>query len=362
MRRGTSIACVVFLLAAGACGPVGNTGSVSAHNGAQSVGNSPPPSVDRDAALAANRDFSIRLQEMRERFPPSALGAPEQRAEAADQLYERHAEFRRRLGLPADSPAERERLLRVLEQAPGEHAWIQGRAAQREQSNRIWAVRQEVSRFDGQQVTAADVARLAANRVNATQPDLPRDQHRAALTAAEADIRRELEDRRRSSAQAAALRREADLTRVAMTGLADMPREITLAASENLADARSPFDTRSNWRPDPAALRQEEVRLRNAIASRMEGERRQADSNARAAANAAASRQQTDLQRAIEMARADAERERRERQSQRLMEIGLGMMAGTNRPPPPSNDGTRTYNINGRMFTCTTSGTSTNCF
>jgi hypothetical protein len=362
VRQGMSIACAVLLLLAGACGPVGSNGPVSAHSGASLFGNSPPLTGDRDAPVASNRDFSNRLQEMRERFPPSALGTPEQRAEAADELYARHVEFRRRLGLPADSPVERERLLRVLQQAPGEHAWIQGQAAQREQSNRIWAVREEVSRFDGRQVTAADVARLAANRVNATQPDLPRDQHRAALTAAEADIRRELEDRRRSSAQAAALRREADLTRVAMTGLADMPREITLAAGENLADARSPFDTRPNWRPEPAALRQEEVRLRNAIASRMEGDRRQADQNARAAADAAASHQQADLQRAIEMARADAERERRERQSQRLMEIGFGMMAGANRPPPPSNDGIRTYNVNGRMFTCTTSGTFTNCF
>lgn len=70
-----------------------------------------------------------------------------------------------------------------------------------------------------------------------------------------------------------------------------------------------------------------------------------------------------DLQRAIEMARADAERERRDRQSNRLIELGLGLAAGANRPPAPrSNDGIRTYNVNGRSFTCTTSGPFTNCF
>ena len=37
------------------------------------------------------------------------------------------------------------------------------------------------------------------------------------------------------------------------------------------------------------------------------------------------------LQRAIEMARADAERARRERQSDKLIEVGLGLLAGA--PP-----------------------------
>lgn len=76
-----------------------------------------------------------------------------------------------------------------------------------------------------------------------------------------------------------------------------------------------------------------------------------------------ASLAEADRLRAIEAARADAERERRERQNLRMIELGLGMAAGANRPPPPpSNDGIRTYNVNGRMFTCTTSGTFTNCF
>lgn len=219
--------------------------------------------------------------------------------------------------------------------------------------------RAEIEGFDGRQVTAADVARLAVSRVNARQPNLPRAQHREALATADAEIRRELEARRRSTDQEARLRREVDLARLATTGLAGMPREIALAASQNLADSRSPFDARPSQRPDPATLRQEEVRLRNAIASRMAGERQQADVNAAAAAR----RQQEDLQRAIEMARADAERERRDRQSNRLIELGLGMAAGGNRrPAPQSNDGIRTYNVNGRSFTCTTSGPFTNCY
>jgi hypothetical protein len=308
---------------------------------------------------------------MRRRFTADALGTAEQRDSAARELLELHLDRRRGLGLPDLSPTATTNLLARLSNEPIEDGVRRAQQAQRQQQEAILrerdararAVRNEVlAQIGGRQVPAAEVSRLATNQVNATHPDLPHDQRRAVVAAAEVEIRRELEARRSSFAAASAQRREADLTRLALTGLADMPREITLAASENLADARSPFDTRPIWRPDPAALRQEEVRLRNAIASRMEAERRQADQNARASANAAASHQQADLQRAIEMARADAERERRERQSQRLMEIGFGMMAGANRPPPPSNDGIRTYNINGRMFTCTTSGTFTNCF
>jgi len=70
---------------------------------------------------------------------------------------------------------------------------------------------------------------------------------------------------------------------------------------------------------------------------------------------------EADRQRAIEAARADAERDRREQQNLRLMELGLGMMAGS-RPAQPQPSSTRTYNINGRFFTCTTSGAFTDCF
>jgi hypothetical protein len=345
VRKLLSVACLVGGLAATACAPP--------------QGSTPVTTGDTVALPAkqdlANDDLRSRIGEMRVRFPPTAVGTPAQRAAAASELYIRHEQYRRSLGLPDNPIAERERLISLLSNVPRDEAVARSQ-------HEALTIRQEVARLDERQVTAADLSRLAANHVNATRPDLSREQRGAAHAAAEGEFRRELEARRSSFAAASAQRREADLTRLALTGLADMPREITLAAAENLSDARSPFDTRPNWRPDPAALRQEEVRLRNAIASRMEAERRQADQNARASANAAASHQQADLQRAIEMARADAERERRERQSQRLMEIGFGMMAGANRPPPPSNDGIRTYNINGRMFTCTTSGTFTNCF
>jgi hypothetical protein len=326
-----------------------------------------------EARSAVARDFSARLAEMLDRSAAGSLGHPTQRAAAAVELLERHDEYRRRLHLPYLAAAEREMMFRRLIEAPGEATWEHRRAAMREQEARMRASREAAARLDERQVTTVELSRAAADVVSATQPNVPREQLRAAQLAVEAEIRSELENRRRSSANAAAQQREANLARLAMTGLADMPREITLAAQENLADARSPFDTRPNWRPEPAALRQEEVRLRNAIASRLEGERLQADQNARAAADAAARRQQADdaaarrqqadLQRAMEMARADAERERRERQNLRLIELGLGMAAGANRPPPPpSNDGMRTYNINGRIFNCTTSGTFTNCF
>ncbi len=343
MRTGIRAACVVLVLAASACAPTTNTA----------------PSARANAEMASNADFADRMREMRSRFPPSAPGTPEQRATVARELFERHMEHRRSLSLTDYqflAIGLREALTDDLANAPV----VEARRQEREL--RASVSREAIARFDGRQVAASDVSRLASDRANAMQSELPSDQRRAALAIAEGDIRRELEDRRRSFAASSAQRREADLTRLALSGLADMPREITLAAAENLADARSPFDTRPNWRPDPAALRQEEVRLRNAVASRMEAERRQADSNARASANAAASHQQADLQRAIEMARADAERERRERQNLRLIELGLGMAAGANRPPSPSNDGIRTYNVNGRMFTCTTSGTFTNCF
>jgi hypothetical protein len=323
-----------------------------------------------DSHRVADLDFRQRLAEMRRRFTSDALGTTEQRDAAARELLQLHLERRRVLALPDLSPIATGDLLARLSHEPVEDLTRRAQQANRQQYEallreelaRSQAVRAEVAQLDGRQVTPADVSRLAARQVSATQPDLSREQFRAAVATAEAGIRLELESRRSAYAAASAQRREADLTRLAMTGLADMPREITLAAGENLADARSPFDTRPNWRPEPAALRQEEVRLRNAIASRMEGDRRQADQSARAAADAAALRQQADLQRAIEMARADAERERRERQNLRLIELGLGMAAGANRPPPPSNDGIRTYNVNGRMFTCTTSGTFTNCF
>lgn len=324
-----------------------------------------------DSHRVADLDFRQRLAEMRRRFTSDALGTTEQRDAAARELLQLHIERRRVLALPDLSPIATGDLLARLSNEPVEDLTRRAQQANRQQYEallreelaRSQAVRAEVAQLDGRQVTPADVSRLAARQVSATQPDLSREQFRAAVATAEAGIRLELESRRSAYAAASAQRREAELARLAATGLADMPREIALAASENLADARSPFDTRPNWRPEPAALRQEEVRLRNAIVSRMEAERRQADQNARASADATAQRQQADLQRAIEMARADAERERRERQNLRMIELGLGMAAGANRPPsPPSNDGTRTYNVNGRIFNCTTSGTFTNCF
>lgn len=51
----------------------------------------------------------------------------------------------------------------------------------------------------------------------------------------------------------------------------------------------------------------------------------------------------------------------RQEQGLRMMEFGFGMMAG-DRPAHPQPSSTRTFNINGRLITCTTSGSSTDCF
>lgn len=68
-----------------------------------------------------------------------------------------------------------------------------------------------------------------------------------------------------------------------------------------------------------------------------------------------------DRQRAIEMAQADAERARRQQQGVRMMELGLGMAAGGASPSStPSTQ--RSYNINGRVYHCNTTGAFTNCF
>lgn len=242
---------------------------------------------------------------------------------------------------------------------------VGGANRQIDEGGRLFSLLGEVANFDGTQVPASAVSRLASNRVSALRPALPGDQRRAALAgraallaSAERDVRRELEDRRRALARANAARREADLARLASTALADMPGEIALAANGNLADGRSPFDTRANWRPEPAALREETVRLRNVVGARLEADRRAVVQRQQDVVQ----RQQADLQRAIEMARADADRDRRERQNMRMIELRFGMMAGGRPSSPSSFDDSRTYHLNGRTFRCTTRGNSTDCF
>lgn len=287
---------------------------------------------------------------MRTRFPPNALGTPEQRLTVARRIFAAHLENRLSLGL---DDYQFDGMTATLANAPVAEA-----RRRVDEQRRSVPLHADVLNFDGTQVSASAVARVVSNRVDALQPGLRSDQRRAALASAERDVRSELEDRRRAFARANAARREADLARLASTGLADMPGEIALAANGNLADARSPFDTRANWRPEPGALREETVRLRNVVGARLEADRRAVVQRQQDVVQ----RQQADLQRAIEMARADADRDRRERQNMRMIELGLGMMAGGRPSSPSSFDDSRTYHLNGRTFRCTTRGNSTDCF
>jgi hypothetical protein len=117
----------------------------------------------------------------------------------------------------------------------------------------------------------------------------------------------------------------------------------------------------ASQRCDAAGLRRGTTEFANCSIQAQANIGFEADRNQQASRQAAAAEAgRDDLQRAIEMARADAERARRDAQSARLVELGLGMAAGrTSRPA--SISGTRTYNVNGRTFTCTTTGSITNC-
>jgi hypothetical protein len=80
--------------------------------------------------------------------------------------------------------------------------------------------------------------------------------------------------------------RETELTRLAGLNLANMPQEISKAAEQNLIDSRSPIDASPGWRPTRAAVQTEEIRLRTAIANRIEANVRAAEAASRAAAEA----------------------------------------------------------------------------
>ena len=74
--------------------------------------------------------------------------------------------------------------------------------------------------------------------------------------------------------------------------------------------------------------------------------------------------QEAELQRqAAAQQQAMLEKERSDRQAMALLGIGAALLGGgaaSSAPPPPS--GTHTYNMNGRIVTCTTMSNFTNCF
>jgi hypothetical protein len=220
---------------------------------------------------------------MRRRFPPEALGTAEEREEYARLLFDRHLVRRRGLGMPDPDAPYVASNVEYLAISP---TYIANEAERREREVGEQANDTLLAPFDGRQVSASDVNRLATTRLDADRPGIRGAERCAAIAAIEAEVRQALERRRQAFATTAASRREAELARLASSNLADMPREILRAAEENLADARSPFEMRPNWRPDPVALRQEEVRLRGAVAQRIEIANRAAAASAQAAADA----------------------------------------------------------------------------
>ena len=246
----------------------------------------PPDPVRIAATGAVVSDWLERRSAMIRRFPPNQTGSDEDRREIATRLINEHIQKREELNMPYNNNSilVREDDLNSLINWPILNARfeLENQAVLRQRE-----LNAQIANFDGRQVSPTEIARLAGLRVDTETPQLRGDERRVALAAREAQIRQSVEERRRNAANTAINRREIELSRLAASNLADMPREILRVAEENLADARSPFDTRPNWRPDQASLRQEEVRLRSAVSQRMEINMRMAQANAQAAANVA---------------------------------------------------------------------------
>ena len=251
----------------------------------------PGPAINREAVAAIGSSLSDSFQAMARRFPPNSIGSEADRLVIAEQLIEDHAERRRNMGFPYGSVAQMMEDKRGLVDWPASNARFEAENQSRQIMQRYGVA---VASLDGRQVTPGDVTRIAAARLEAERPGLQGAARRSALEEMEREVRQVVEARRRNTANTAVATREIELTRLASTNLADMPREILRSAEENLFDSRSPFDLRSNWRPEPSAIRREEVRLRAAIAQRMEAN--MAAAQAAAAASAQAARRDAVLQ------------------------------------------------------------------
>lgn len=229
-------------------------------------------------------DYDARLRVMAARFPADNLGTEEERRALAQDQFDAHNRRRAELGAPLIIEVTARNNVDYLTTWP---VYQRNEAERRRTEAERRQFETLLSEFDGRAVTATDLSRLAVALVDSEQPGLQGAARRDAIASATTTVRTQLESRRRTWAQQAAQRRELELARLAGTNLADMPREIARAAEQNLADARSPFDTRSSWRADAAPLRGEEVRLRDAVARRMEVDAQAARASAQAAADAA---------------------------------------------------------------------------
>lgn len=208
--------------------------------------------------------------------------------QTARVLAAQHAVRIRESGVATTTEETLERDARILAYAPLYEAGRRSADASRsEAAARDDRIRLELASLDARPVTSADVTRIARRR-------MVEDGAPGALSDVETQVRRDIAERRSAAAGRAAADRERELARLSQTGLADMPREIARAAEDNLRDARSPFDTRLNWRPSADDVRAEEVRLRDAVIRHVEAARR--DAASRAAADTAASRRETVLQ------------------------------------------------------------------
>jgi hypothetical protein len=255
---------------------------MSCNTSQQTSSNTTPTSVED--MRAANEEFRATVQQMERRFPVPNIDTEANRLTYAREIHAQYVERRRARGLKELVQWEVDNDISYLTRRP---AYLLEDAQRASRLSTRMANLTFISSLDARSVSPAEFTRLVAARVDSERPELRGEERRRAISELEAEVRPLVEERRRQAARDAALRREVELTRVAGTNLADMPREISRAAAENLRDARSPFDVRATWTPDPEVLRAEEVRLRTAIAQRMEDSARTAQANAQAAAHAA---------------------------------------------------------------------------
>ena len=217
---------------------------------------------------------------MEARYPERNLGSEQERLATAKELVAEHDKKRISAGLPALTEETRNSRSQYLADHPV-------RSPETNKKRRITEkVDAALAGLSGKPIRRSDLARIAAIKVDEDKPGLPPAERRRGLEQATDDLKTQVEERHRRTAETAIRNREVELTRLAGLNLANMPQEISRAAEQNLTDARSPIDASSGWRPSKAAVQAEELRLRSAIADRIEANARAAEASQRAAAEA----------------------------------------------------------------------------
>ena len=216
--------------------------------------------------------------QMEREFPAENLGTIEARREAARPLVVAYL-TRRAAVSNFSSIIDLESTVNLLAETPVVMANGRRAAVERELI-RLRQSRAEIdlAELDNRQVTNTDIARITRRRSgeSSEQPALFSRAQR------ETELRNQIIQRRALQASRNTDVRERELTRLASSNLADMPREISRAAEENLLLRRSPFDVRPSWRPSNGEVREEESRIRESILRRQESDRRDAQSRAQA--------------------------------------------------------------------------------